>query len=265
MNRELNIIVCVKQVPDPDGPPSAFEVDSEMKKVIPKGVPPVLSPFDENALEAALRIKESSGGKITVISMGKKLAQRVLVKALAAGADEMVLLQDDSFDDLDSYCTAFGLAAACKKIGKFDLILCGRQAADSNAGQVGLGIAEILGIPAVALVQKVELGDGNLNVEQLLPDGYAVLEVSMPVLLTMSSELYELRYPTLPALRAAQKKPMTMWSAKDVGVEVAQIKRDKVVKLYPRISEKNCELITGETMEELGINLALKLREINVI
>lgn len=265
MKEGLHIIVCIKQVPDPDGPPSAFEVDSEKRKVTPKGVPPVLSPFDENALEAALRIKDSWGGKITVISLGKKLAQRVLIKSLAAGADEMVLLQDDAFEDLDSYCTAYGLAAAIRKIGESDLILCGRQAADTNAGQVGLVIGEILAIPTVTLVQKIEPVDGSLKVEQILPEGYEVLEVPMPALLTVSSELYELRYPTLPALRAAQKKPITIWSAKDVGMDVGQIKRNKIVRLYPRVSGTKCEIIAGGTMEEVGLNLALKLREINVI
>lgn len=262
---KIHIIVCMKQVPDPDGPPSAFKVDAEAKKIISIGVPPVLSPFDENALEAALRIKDKHGGKITIVSMGKKLAQRVLVKSLAAGADEMVLLQDDSFEDLDSYGTAYGLAAAIKKMGAFDLILCGRQAADSNDGQVGLGIAEILSIPTVTVVQKIEPVNGSLRVEQILPEGYEVLEVPMPALLTMSSEIYELRYPTLPALRAAYKKPITAWSAQDVGVDVAQIRRNELVKLYARVSETKCQIIAGETMEEVGINLALKLKESEVI
>lgn len=265
MKSGIHTIVCMKQVPDPDGPPSAFEVDSEEKKVTAKGVPPVLSPFDENALEAALRMKEKHGGKITVLSLGKKLAQRVLIKAVAAGADELVLLQDDSFEGLDSCGTAYGLAAAIRKLGEFDLILCGRQAADTNEGQVGLIIAEILGIPAVTLMQKVEPVDRGLKVEQVLPDGSAVLEVPMPALLTISSELYELRYPTLPALRAAQKKPITIWGLKDVGSDVSQVKRNKVVGLYARVSKTRCEIIEGETAQEVGVNLALTLRDAKVI
>ena len=111
----MNIIVCIKQVPDPESPASAFEIDSEAKQVRLKGVPPVLNPFDENALEAALRIKSVHPSKITVVSMGKTLAKPVLRKALAAGADEMFLLEDASFGDLDSYATASLLAAATKK------------------------------------------------------------------------------------------------------------------------------------------------------
>jgi electron transfer flavoprotein beta subunit len=240
-------------------------VDSEKKKVTAAGAPPVLSPFDENALEAALRIKDNYGGKITVLSMGKKLAQRVLIKSLAAGADEMVLLQDDAFEDLDSFGTACTLAAAIRKIGEFDIIFCGILAADTNEGQVGLATAEILGIPAVTLVQKIEPGNGKLKVEQVLPEGYDVLDVPMPALLTVGSELYELRYPSIIALKEAKKKPVTIWNAQDVGVDVTQIKRKKIVTLYPRVSATTCEVIGGENMKAVGINLALKLRDAGII
>ena len=144
----LRIIVCIKQVLDPEAPSSTFRVDSETKRVIPpKGVPPVLNPFDENALEAALRIKDTQGAQITVISMGRNLAKPIVRKSLAAGADELILLEDDAFEDLDSYSTAYILAVAIKKNGQYDLVLCGREAADTDAGQVGSGIAEILGHP----------------------------------------------------------------------------------------------------------------------
>jgi electron transfer flavoprotein beta subunit len=262
----INIVVCIKQVPDPEVRSSDIEVDSELRKVTVKGVPPVLSPFDENALEAALRIRDNVGGKITVLSMGKKLVQRVLVKALAAGADELVLLQDDSFEELDSYSSAVGLAAAIKKIDEFDLILCGIQAADSNEGQVGIGIAEILAIPAVSFVQKVEVLNGILRVEQTIPEGYDVLEVPTPALLTVSSELYELRFPSVPALRAAQKKPVRIWSAADVGIDLTETRCNKIVGLYPpKFSGVRCEIVSGGTMEEIGISLALKIREAGVI
>jgi electron transfer flavoprotein beta subunit len=128
--KELQIIVCVKQVPDPEGPADSFKVDPEAKKVIPVGIPPVINPFDENALEAALRIKNQSNSKVTVLSMGEKLAQPVLRKALAAGADDLILLMDHHFKDLDSYSTAYVLSSAIRRIGAYDLILTGRQAGD---------------------------------------------------------------------------------------------------------------------------------------
>ena len=156
----MNIIVCIKQVPDPEAPASGYKVDSEAKRVIPpKGTPPVINPDDESALEAALRIKEVHESSITVISMGHNLSRAVLGKSLAVGADNLVFLDNDVFGDLDSYATAFILSTAIKRL-EGDLILTGRLAADPNAGQVGLGIAEFLGIPSVTSAQKVESYDG---------------------------------------------------------------------------------------------------------
>jgi electron transfer flavoprotein beta subunit len=262
----IDIIVCVKQVLDPEARSADFEVDSELRKVTVKGVPPVLNPFDENALEAALRMKDSMGGKVTVLSMGKKLVQRVLVKALAAGADELVLLQDDSFEETDSYCTAIGLAAAIKKIGRFDVILCGIQAADSNQGQVGLAIAEILGIPAVSFVRQFEASNGILRAEQTIPEGCDTWEVALPAVLMVSSELYELRFPNVLAIRAAQKKPVRIWSAADVGIDSTETSFNKIVRLYsPTVSTIQCEIVSGGTMEEIGTNLALKIGEAGLI
>src|SRR3990170_4297380 len=152
----MNMIVCVKQVPDPEAPPASFKVDSAANKVIPPpGVKPVLSPFDEQAVEAALRIKDAKGGKVTVVSLGNNLVRDVVKKPLAMGADELVLLEDAAFEDSDSWATAHALAMAIKKIGAFDLVFCGRQASDWDAGQVGSGIAEILGIPSVTIARKV--------------------------------------------------------------------------------------------------------------
>ncbi|MCD6304880.1 MAG: electron transfer flavoprotein subunit beta/FixA family protein, partial [Deltaproteobacteria bacterium] len=127
--KEVRIIVCAKQIPDPEAPLSDVRVDAENKEVI-VDAPQVISPFDENALEAALRITEDLGGKITVLSLGKKLSDTVLRKVLAAGADELILLQDDAFDKLDSYSIALALADAIAKLGDYDLILTGRQGGD---------------------------------------------------------------------------------------------------------------------------------------
>jgi electron transfer flavoprotein beta subunit len=144
-----SIIVCIKQVSDPEAPTSAYKIDADTQQVVLKGIPPVLFPFDENALEAALCIKDAHESKVTVISAGWSLARPVLMKSLAAGADELLLLEDTSFEGMDSYATAATLAGAISKLGQYDLILTGRQAADTNAGMVGSGIAEILGITSV--------------------------------------------------------------------------------------------------------------------
>ena len=151
--KELQIIVCAKEIPDPEAPLSDVSVDAEKIEVI-VDAPQVISPFDENALEAALRIKEDMDAKITVLSMGKKVSDTVLRKSLAAGADELILLQDDTFGKLDSHSVAHVLSDAIKKIGEYDLVLTGRQAGDWDAGQVAQGVAEMLGIPAATLSER---------------------------------------------------------------------------------------------------------------
>ena len=260
------VIVCMKQVIDPEAPASLFKVDTEAKRAIPpKGTPPVLNPFDENALEAALKIKDAQDTKITVLSMGRNLARPVVKKSLAAGANELVLLEDDTFEDLDSYSTACILARAIKKIGEYDLILCGREAADTDAGQVGSGIAEILGIPSITIAGKIEVNDQKIKVDRVLADGYEVIEAPMPALITASNEIGELRYPSIKAVMEAQKKEATVWSANDLQVEPSGMKRTNLLKLYQPVRESECEIIESESPEEAGANLAVKLRESGMI
>jgi electron transfer flavoprotein beta subunit len=257
------IIVCVKQVPDPEGPPSAFEVDSEEKKVISRGIPPVISPFDENALEAALRIKDIHGCKVTALSMGKRLAKAVLRKVLAVGADELILLEDDCSEGFDAYWTAHALAAAIERIGEYDLILTGRQASDWNAAQVGLGIAEILGIPSITLAKKVELENGGIIVERVLPDGYEVIKAPIPALITISNELGDLRYAGIKEIKASQKKPICTWNTLDLPIE--RITHIRLLKLFAPIQKRKCHFIDGEAPSERGVSLAIKLREDKII
>ena len=198
----MNMIVCAKQILDPEAPPATFKIDPAANKAVPPpGVPPVISPFDEQATEAALRIKDDKGGMIRVISMGAGLVRDVVKKPLSMGADELFLIEDGALADLDSFGTAAALAAAIKKIGEYDIIFCGRQAADWDRGQVGSGIAELLGIPCVTVAQKVEVSDGKVKVERVVADGYEVVEVSTPCLITVSNELGLKRtYPSPAAI-----------------------------------------------------------------
>ena len=266
----MNMIVCVKQVIDPEAPPASFKVDTASNKVVPPpGVSPVISPFDENAVEAALRIKDAQGGKITVISLGINLRREVVKKPLSMGADELILLEDEAFADGDSWSTAYALAMAIKKIGEYDVIFCGRQAADWDAGQVGSGIAEILGLPSVTVARKVDITDGKARVERVTADGYEVVEVSLPALVTVSNELGEARYPTMRGIMAATKVEPIVWKPADIGVEVSQAgaagRHIKLLKLFQPVHEGKCELIEGESLEEAGANLALKLREAKLL
>lgn len=266
----MNMIVCVKQVPDPEAPPASFKVDPAANKMIPPpGVAPVVSPFDEQAVEAALRIKDAQGGKITVLSLGNKLVRDVIKKPLSMGADELVLLEDEAYEEGDSWSTAYALSLAIKKIGEYDLIFCGRQAADWDAGQVGSGIAELLGIPSVTVAKKVEVMDGKVRVERVVADGYEVVEAPIPCLITVSNELGEPRYATLKGIMAAAKKQPIIWKPQDIGADLPQIgaqgRRTKLLKLFQPVKEAKCEIIEGESVGEAATNLALKLREAKLI
>lgn len=263
--RPLQIIVCLKQVPDPEGPLEAFKIDPEGKKVIPIGIPPVINPFDENALEAALRLKEDYGAKVTAISMGEKLAHPVLRKALAAGADDLILFMDTHFKDLDSFSTAYVLSKAIHKIGTYDLILTGRQAGDWDFGITGLLIAEMLQIPSIHLARKIERREDELWVEKLRPDGYDLVKVKTPVLITVSSEIGELRYVSIRSLQSVGKKPVTIYGANDLNLNLQRLRVRKILNLSPFQSQRECRFIDGESHQQKGENLALKLREDRII
>jgi electron transfer flavoprotein beta subunit len=262
----VDMIVCCKQVLDPEAPPASFKIDSATNKVVPpQGVPPVISPFDEQAVEAALKIKDAKGGKISVISLGINLLRDVVKKPLSMGADELILLEDPAYTDGDAWSTAYALAMAIKKIGKFDLIFCGRQASDWDSGQVGSGIAEILGLPCVTVAKKVESIDGKARVERITADGYDVVEVSLPAVITVSNELGAARYPTIKGIMGAKRKEPIIWKPADIGVDPSKIgaagRRTKLAKLFQPVKESKCEIITGDTPEEAATKLALKLRE----
>jgi electron transfer flavoprotein beta subunit len=262
----LNIIVCVKVVIDPEAPITTFRIEPETQRAIwSEGVSPVLNPYDENALEAALRIKELHSSKITVVSMGKDVPKAVMKKSLAVGADELVILEDDAFENLDGFATAYILAAAIKRIGEYGLILMGRMAADTNAGLVGSGVAELLGIPSITVAQKIEVSGDKVRVERVVADGYEVVEVSLPCLITVSHELGELRSATIQGLMAARKQPFITWQAQDLAIEISPRRRSKAIKLFMPEKESKCQMVEGETTDELGANLALKLREFKII
>jgi electron transfer flavoprotein beta subunit len=264
----LQIIVTAKQVIDPEIPKSAFKIDSTNKRVVvPSNFLPVVNGFDEHALEAALRIKDAQEAKVTVLSVGKNLSIDVMRKLLAMGADELVLVQDAVFEDtIDSLVTAQILATAVKKLGTFDLILCGRQASDWDNAQVPLLLTEALGIPCVNIAKKVEVRDGKVIVERIIPDGHEVVEAPLPALVTVSNELGLPRYPTLRATMAANRKRPTLWKAADLGLDLSQCQpRLQLVDLFIPTREQRCELIEGRDEEEIARQLALKLREARLI
>ena len=266
----MNIVVCIKQIIDPETPPSKFKVDTQAKRVIPpEGMPLVINPFDAQAIEAALRIKQKQEAKITTISMGQASATEVVKHTLSMGADEGIILSDQAFEGSDSISTAYILTKAIEKIGAYDLILCGRQAADWDAGQVGSIIAENLGIPVITLAKKIEVTDNNLKVERALLDGYEIIEAKLPALVTVSNEIGQARLPTGRGIIFAAKKQIPVWNAQDIGCDTSLVgssaARSELISLYIPSRGRKGEIIRGESVAEAAGNLALKLREIKAI
>lgn len=267
----MHIIVCLKQVPDWDIPPSSFKVDEAAKKVVPPaGVAPVVSQFDEIAVEAAMRIKDARPDtKVTVLSLGPQSAYDAIKKGLAMGSDEGVHLLDDAFSDGDGYATAVALAAAIKKIGDYDLILCGRQAVDWDMGVTGSALAEMLDIPSVTFAKDVQVRDRTVVVERVFPDSFETVEAPLPALVTVSNELGEPRYPKLQQIMQAARKQVTKWSAADLGLQPSQVgasaARLSLDRLFIPVSGIECEFVEGETPEEAAQKLAERLREAKLI
>lgn len=266
----MNIIVCVKEIADPEAPSDAFKLDREKNALVASPqVLKVLNPFDEQAVEAALRIRDKSGSKVTALSLGKELDRVVTKKPVFMGADELILLEDDVFAGGDSWSTAYALSAAISKIGEYDLILCGRQAADWNAGQVGLGIAEFLGLPCVTVARDIEIIDGKARVQQVTRNGYETVEVILPAVVTVSNEVGQARYPAVSNIRTANKVKPVVWKTEDIGIEPSTAgnkgRRLKLVKLYQPVNEGTCEIMPGDTMEEMAENLALTVRRAKIL
>ena len=266
----MHIIVCVKQVPDPEVPPAKFKIDSATKKVVPPpGVPPVISVFDERAVELACRLKEKYQANITAITMGPGKVSDVVKQALAMGGDEGVVLQDKTFEDSDSFGNAYILAQAIKKIGSYDLILCGRQAADWDTGQTGSILAEMLGIPVVTIAKEIEVADGKIKVSRVVEDGYEVVEAPLPCLVTVSNEVGLPRLPSGMGIIQAARKQVPVWTAQDIGADPAKMgpagAHTEITDLFVPVRETTCEIVTADSPAEAATKLALKLRENKII
>jgi electron transfer flavoprotein beta subunit len=210
----LKIVVCIKQVPDT----AEVRINPETNTLIREGVPSIINPYDLNALEAALQIKEQNGAKVTVLSMGPPQAETALREAVSLGADEAVLLTDRAFAGSDTLATSYTLAMAIKKL-EADIIFCGKQAIDGDTAQVGPETAEFLNIPHVAYIKKIEeIRDGYVRVQRLMDEGYDVVESSTPVLFTVVKELNKPRLPSLKGKMAAKKAVIKNMGMADIGV-----------------------------------------------
>jgi electron transfer flavoprotein alpha/beta subunit len=215
----MEIVVCVKQVPDT----TEVKIDPVTNTLIRQGVPSIVNPFDKNAVEAALRLKEAQGGKVTVITMGPPQAKEALKECLAMGADEALLISDRAFGGADTLATSYTLAAAIRKIGTVDMIICGKQAIDGDTAQVGPEIAEHLGWAQVTCVSEIDIVDQTVKLEREQEEGYELIETHLPVLLTVLKSINEPRLPTVKGTMKANRKEIPVWTAADMEVDPARL------------------------------------------
>ncbi|MBU4310718.1 electron transfer flavoprotein subunit beta/FixA family protein [bacterium] len=261
----MEIIVCIKQVPDT----ADIRIDPKTNTLIREGVPSIINPFDTYAIEEGVRLREKYEGKVTVISMGPPQVEDALREAISLGLDEGVLLSDKAFAGADTLATSYTLAEGIKKIGKFDLIICGKQAMDGDTAQVGPGIAEKLNIPHVTYVRKIEeVKEGYIQVERLMEEGYEVIKMPLPALITVVKEINEPRMPSLKGKLKAKSAQIITWGAKDLEAEEKRIGLEgsptQVIKIFTPQPRGGGEMIEG-TPSEQAAKLVEKLRETKII
>lgn len=242
----MNILVCVKQVPDT----TEIRMDPKTNTLIRAGVPSIVNPFDKNALEAAVRLREAHGGTVTVISMGPEQAASALRECYALGADKMVLVSDRRFGGADTVATSYVLATAARHLGSFDLILCGRQAIDGDTAQVGPMLAEQLGLPQLTCANEIIVQDGFVMIRQERESSYALLRAPLPAVVTVVKSINEPRLPNVMRRLQANRMQPEMLKLD----ELPELKPDrvglngsptKVSKTFVPKKEKHTVLIDG--------------------
>ncbi len=261
----MNILVCLKQILDPEIPARDFRVDAE-KKIADAGTASfVTNIFCENALETALQLREKGvDAKITVLSFGAATAEDSLRKALAMKADEAVLvINENESANPDSLAVAETLAAAIKKSGDFDLIMVGREAGDWGAGQTGGLIAEILGFPCVSFVDTIENSNGKLRLKRQTDTGWEIIEAETPVVITVTND--DKNVPRIPKVRdvmMSYRQPLTTWTLADIGANTAANSYYETAELVVPQKETHCEFVAGDTLDEKVENFARRILEV---
>ena len=260
----MNIVVCIKQVPDT----AEVKINPETGTLIREGVPSIINPFDMHALEAGLQIKERVNGRVIVLTMGPPQAETALRDAISMGADEGILLSDTAFAGSDTWATSFTLSKAIQKIGA-DIIICGKQAIDGDTAQVGPETAEFLNIPHISYVRKLEeITDTSIRVQRLMDDGYDVIESTLPVLLTVVKELNEPRLPSLKGKMAAKKAEIKKWSRADIMADENDLglkgSPTQVKNIFTPDARSGRKILEG-TPEEQVDALLLELRGVKCL
>lgn len=256
----MKSIVCIKQVPDAKD----VRLDPKTNTLAREGVESIMNPYDQHAVEEAVRLKESLGGEVTVLTMGPPQAEAVLRQAISCGADSGVLVSDRAFAGADTWATSYTLGRAIAALGDWDLVLCGKQAIDGDTAQVGPGLAMRLGVAFVTCVQKVrEADDKGLVVERMMDDGYDVIRIDYPALLTVVKDVNIPRVPSLKGTMRAKKAVIKTLNATDIEADTACIglpgSPTQVVRVFPPEPRGERCLLTG-TIDEQVEQLVARLR-----
>ena len=262
----MNIVVCIKQVPDT----AEVKINPETNTLIRDGVENIMNPFDRQALETALILKDTSGAKVTVVSMGPPQATDILKEAIAMGADDAVLISDRALAGSDTLATSVALAAAVRKVGECDLVLCGKQAIDGDTAQVGPEIAEFLNIPHVTNVTKIiEVGEKSIVVETDLPTTLEVCEISYPCLLTVEKDIFQPRLPSFKLKMATKDNEIPMITLKDMddtdekhyGLNGSAT---QVIRIFPPEPNTDKDIVRGNS-DELTETLFNKIVDLKIL
>jgi len=264
----MNILVCLKQILDPEVPARDFRIDSAKREAERGAANLVTNIFCENALETALQFRDRAGNtKIAALSFGPATAEDTLRKALAMKADTATLVINDGNSNPDPHTVAVVLAAAAKKLGGFDLIVLGREAGDWGAGQTGGLLAEELGLPCISFVDSIEAAGSKLRIRRQTDWGYEVFEAEPPLVLTITN--HEHNVPRIPKVRDVMmsgRQPLTKWTIEDLGIDVAAVRAGntyyEVVELAIPQKETKCEFISGNSLEEQAEAFANRLAQV---
>lgn len=263
----MNIIVLIKQVPDT----TDVKLDPKTGSLIREGVESIINPDDRHALEAAISLKKAEGGKVTVLSMGPPQTIDALSEAIGMGANEAILLSDSAFAGADTWSTSFTLGKSIEKIGKYDLIFCGRQAIDGDTAQIGPQVADYLHVPQVTYVFEIEkIQKKTILVKKRLEDGYERVQCNLPALLTVIGELNVPRYPMVGRLIDAckEKSPIKIWNASDIGVQAKDVGLEgsftQVIKTFAPKFKRQGEMLKGDA-KKVADTLVEKLKENKLI
>jgi electron transfer flavoprotein beta subunit len=247
----MNIVVCVKQVPGT----TEVKMNKETNTIIREGVESIINPFDTYAVEEALRIRETQGGKVTVLSMGIPSVAEQLKETISLGVDDAVLLSDRAFAGSDTLATSYALSMGIRKMGDVDLVICGKQATDGDTAQVGPSLAEKLGYPHTTYVRKIEeIGTDFIRCQRMTEDGYEVIEMPLPAVITVVKEINTPRLPSIKGMMRAKKAVVTVWTADDINADKEHCglkgSPTQVVKTFVPVHDIKSEMLEGDAQEQ---------------